>query len=225
MIQTMNNADIKAIIFDFDGTLINTNDLIVEGLDRFAMTFRGCSLSHEEHQILAGKPLDDQMTYICAEKAEDMAAVFKGWYMEAHKTLAKPFEGVAELFEFFRNSHYKLAIVSNNSHVIVKMGLEQLGLSDYFDLVICCEDVKNRKPSPEGLNKALVQLGLEKEEVIFVGDSGNDLMAARAARITSVLVGWTALERERLLQLAPNFVIEHPLELLQLIGILETLTA
>lgn len=215
----------RFIIFDFDGTLINTNDMIEEGLDVFALAYRGEPLSREEHEFLAGKPLMDQMAYISLEKWEEMTEAFKAWYLKAHAKMAKPFEGIDELLHYLKDSHYQLAIVSNNSRGTIDFGLRQLGLEGVFDLILSCDDVAYRKPNPEGLIKAMTLLGAKQEECLFIGDSSNDILAGKNAGVDSVLVGWTALEKNALLALNPDYYVERPVELLQIIGIVDEISA
>lgn len=215
----------KYIIFDFDGTLINTNDMIEEGLDVFALAYRGTPLTREEHERLAGKPLMDQMAYISLEKWEEMTEAFKTWYFKAHAKMAKPFEGIDELLAYLKESQYKLAIVSNNSRTTIEFGLKQLGLEGLFDPIITCDDVIDKKPSPEGLLKAITLLGAGKEACLFIGDSSNDILAGKNAGIDSVLVGWTALEKQSLMALEPDYYISHPSELLQVIGLIDEMSA
>lgn len=215
----------KHIIFDFDGTLIDTNRLIVEGLDIFAVAYRGAALSHEEHQQLAGRPLLDQMAYINERQSEAMVEAFRTWYLKAHARMAKPFDGITELLQYLKESHYGLSIVSNNSRETILFGLRQLGIESYFPEIISADEVTVKKPSPEGLNLLLTRLRSVPEDCLFIGDSGNDILAGKNAGIDSVLVGWTSVERESLLKLEPDFVIEHPLEILQIIGIVEEIGA
>lgn len=215
----------KVLIFDFDGTLINTNHLIEEGLDVFAVAYRGWPLSREEHQMLAGKPLTDQMAHISPSKWEEMTDSFRAWYLKAHVKMAKPFDGMAELLAYLITCDYKLAIVSNNSRATIDFGLKQLEMEHCFSHIITCDDVREKKPSPEGLEMLLKQLGADPEDCLFIGDSANDILAGKRAGIDSVLVGWTAVDRHSLLALEPDFMIEEPHELLQLIEIAERISA
>ena len=215
----------KNIIFDFDGTLIDTNKMIVEGLDIFAIAYRGSALTHEEHQLLTGKPLIEQMAYINETKWEEMMDAFRLWYLKAHAKMAKPFEGITELLHYLKESQYTLSIVSNNSRETILFGLKQLEIETYFAEVITCDDVVVKKPSPEGLNLLIKRLNVTPDTCIFIGDSGNDILAGKNAGIASVLVGWTAVERQELLKLEPDFVIEHPLEILEIIGLVEEISA
>lgn len=96
------SKSINTIIFDFDGTIINTNQLIEEGLGYFALKYRGTVLTKLELAALTGKTLEDQMAYIKAEKAEIMAEQFKIWYTHNHDSKAHAFPGMKELLEHLK---------------------------------------------------------------------------------------------------------------------------
>ena len=212
---------IHTLIFDFDGTIIDTNLIIAKGLNVFAKAYRGSRLTEKELEGLTGKPLYDQMTALNPQRADEMLPRFRAWYAKRHDTLTRAFQGIDELFEDLGQCGFKLAIVSNNSREGVHMGLRHLGMRHLFQTVITCDDVQDKKPSPEGVQLALKQLGSRPEEALFIGDSAGDLIASRRAGVASVLVGWTSISREALMPHQPDFVIEHPLELLEVVSLIE----
>lgn len=212
---------ISTIIFDFDGTIIDTNYIIERGLNLFSKAYRGCRLLPEELEQLTGRPLFDQMAAIQPHRAAEMTDRFKKWYAQRHDALTQAFQGMDELFEDLRQLNFKLAIVTNNSHEGVQMGLRHLGMNHLFHTVITCDDVFEKKPSPEGVQLALKQLNARPEEALFIGDSSGDLIASRRAGVSNVLVGWSSIKRDVLMAHQPDFVIEHPLELLEVVSLME----
>ncbi|SCZ80539.1 pyrophosphatase PpaX [Acidaminobacter hydrogenoformans DSM 2784] len=212
---------IDTIIFDFDGTIIDTNFIIERGLNLFSRAYRGTRLSPKELEQLTGRPLFDQMAAIQPHRAEEMTDRFRKWYAQRHDELTQAFNGMDELFEDLRQLDFKLAIVTNNSREGVQMGLEHLGMNHLFQAVITCDDVLEKKPSPEGVHLALKLLNARPEEAIFIGDSSGDLIASRRAGVVNVLVGWSSIKRELLLTHQPDFIIEHPLELLEVVSLME----
>ncbi len=101
----------------------------------------------------------------------------------------------------------------------------QLNMEKLFEVIITSDDVSEKKPSPEGLFKALSQLNSSADNTIFIGDSINDLLAGSRAGIESVLVGWSLMEPQQIETLEPDYIIEKPSELLSIIGIVEKITA
>lgn len=101
------------------------------------------------------------------------------------------------------------------------MGLKHLGMNHLFHTVVTCDDVKEKKPSPEGVHLALKRMNVRPEEALFIGDSAGDLIASRRAGVPNVLVGWTSIKREILMAHQPDFVIERPLDLLEVISLAE----
>lgn len=213
---------IKTIIFDFDGTIINTNEIIENGLNLFSRAYRGKRLESYELEALVGKPLLDQMAALCPELALEMTARFRVWYRKRHNALTSIFDGMDELLETLDQYGHQLAIVSNNSSEGVNMGLEHLDIGHLFKVVVTCDDVKEKKPAPEGVQLALQRLGAQAESTLYVGDSAGDLLASRAAGVSNVLVGWTAVQREQLLIHKPDYVVETPMEILEVVSLAET---
>jgi len=212
---------IKAIIFDFDGTIIDTNTLIEDGLNHFAKQYRGLKLTKQELGHLTGKTLEYQMAYIHIEKADSMTMQFRNWYNHHHNEQARAFPGMIKLTQSLILQGYQLAIVSNNSKASLDMGLKHLGLEDAFQYVITKDDVKNVKPSPEGLEKAMQLLGVQPHETLYVGDAITDIMAARSAGAKSVLVGWTHLDANSIILAESDYLISSALHLFVVLDALE----
>lgn len=213
------------ILFDFDGTLIDTNRITRKGLDVFSMEIRGTELTEAEHQMLLGRPLEDQLAYLAPTDLPALLEAFKVWYKEAHETEVTLFAGVNEVLESLKSYGYPMGIVTNNSRETVMAGLQQFGISDYFDCLVSCDDVRHRKPEPEGLFKAMTLMGYSPEDCIFIGDTKNDILAANAAGMLSVLVAWTTMSTVEINALEIDFVIEHPFEIFSVIGLNEAANA
>ncbi|OJV64431.1 MAG: hypothetical protein BGO41_12490 [Clostridiales bacterium 38-18] len=208
---------IKTIIFDFDGTIIDTNTLIEEGLNHFALRYRGSTLNKNEHKFLVGKTLEDQMSFISETHKHSMTEQFKIWYKHHHNQKAKAFPQMIELIHGLKQLGYQLAIVSNNSTQSVSHGLKHLKLDTYFDYILTRDHVSEVKPSPEGLEVILTFTESRTHEAIFVGDAATDVQAAKSAGLKSVLVGWSHLDVDDIHKLEPDYVISSALQLLTVI--------
>ncbi|MCF8020733.1 MAG: HAD-IA family hydrolase [Vallitaleaceae bacterium] len=208
---------IATVIFDFDGTIINTNSLIKEGLNLIAKKHRGCPLTPMELEILTGKTLEAQMAYIDAIHFEGLVAEFKRWYERNHDTMARPFPGMVHLIRVLNELGYKIGIVTNNSRIALDKGLKLLAIDQWVDCSITRDDVKETKPSPEGILKALSILGMEAEQALFIGDTSHDIVAAKAANVSSALVGWSQLSAEKKVQVNPDHTLESAEKVLDII--------
>jgi len=208
---------IKAVIFDFDGTLINTNQLVKDGLNNLAQIHLGRPLTHMELCQLNGKHLNDQIGYITKNDIEKKVIHFKKWYAENHNKLAKTFKGIPELLEILKYEKIQLGIVSNNSTLPVQQGLNLLNFNQYFQHIITSDDVIKPKPDPEGINSMLKKMNLHSKEVLYVGDSPSDILAAKNANVESCLVDWTVLSETEKKSISADYRINHPLEIICLI--------
>ncbi|HAS74160.1 MAG TPA: hypothetical protein DCS67_08465 [Clostridiales bacterium UBA8960] len=208
--NTDKSTAIDTIIFDFDGTVIDTNRLIEEGLGYFALKYRGSTLTQKELSELTGKTLEDQMAYIKPDKADIMVEQFKIWYIHNHDSKTHAFAGMKELLAHLKVLGYRLALVSNNSKEAIEHGLRHLDLSHMFDMIVTRNDVSEVKPSPEGLLKVMRAFKLTRSQCIYIGDTAGDIKAAKAAEIQSVMVGWTHLTKDQIFALEPGWVLNVP---------------
>jgi len=208
---------IKTIIFDFDGTIINTNELIQDGLGYLSKRYSGIALDHHAFKQISGKPLEVQLAYIHAEKVDIMTEQFQIWYKHNHNVYAKAFPGMPMLIETLSENGIAMGIVTNNSKSILNMGLEHLNMAHHFETKISREDVASPKPHPEGILKAISLLGADPKETLFVGDTESDMLAAKAAGLTTCFVTWSLLDHKAF-GVVPDMVVSSPTMLLQFLG-------
>lgn len=212
---------IKAIIFDFDGTLIDTNALIKKALNIFSLKYKQGPLEDEIFNELTGKPLEYQMAHFDTDRIPELVEEFKEWYLVNHDQWAKPFDGILSLLSELRSQNYLLGIVTNNSCQGLDLGLKHMHLDNFFDVKITKDHVKESKPSPEGLMLALEKLKLSSSEVLFIGDTKHDILAARRGKILAGLVGW----HQTPISIMPDFILHEPYDLLEILEELNTFTA
>jgi pyrophosphatase PpaX len=197
----------RGVIFDFDGTLVDSYPLIEEAFAHVMQTHR---LSDEARQLFRrsrGLPLPEQMKLIAPDTWEDLVCT----YREADSRLghAKLFRGIPTLVRTLHRQDVRLAVVSCKRRALVEAELEATRLRPYFNLIIGFEDVTPPKPAPEPLLAAISRLGLTRATTLYVGDSPVDLQTGKAARVRTVLATWG---------LSPEFRKElekHPLRALR----------
>ncbi|MDW7660621.1 MAG: HAD-IA family hydrolase [Bacillota bacterium] len=209
---------INTIIFDFDGTIINTNELIEEGLNHFSFMHRGYRFTKEEILELTGKPLETQMAAVDKQLSKLLVEQFKVWYSNYHNQKTSAFPGMIELLRFLRGLNLNLAIVTNNSRASLEMGLKHLGIEDLFHMTLSRDEVSATKPEPDGLIEVLNKFEVHPHEAIFIGDTDNDILAAKAAGVKSAMVAWTILDEESIKRLNPDHILNDPPHLLEMLN-------
>lgn len=215
---------IKTVLFDFDGTLVDTNEIIKLTLNEISIRHTGRELDSHDFEEILGKPLRDQMGHIHGCGGDEMASsypefleLYRGLYNKRRDSLTKEFEGVGEMLRALHEKGFSMGIVSSKGSGGIRHGLDKFGLSKYFSVVLSKYDVENNKPHPEGLLRAMELLGTKPENTLFVGDSRHDLMAAKNAGVTFVLVSWTIAGYEKLKAMNPEYIIDRPMDLMDVI--------
>ena len=201
---------LKAALFDFDGTLVDTTDMIYQGMRHAASTVLG----HEDiprDTLLAnvGQPLPRQMELIDAEKAELLLEAYRRHHEENHDALIREFPQVAVALSRLRSAGIRVIVVTSKRRASVEMALNNFpDLRNVVDRFVTLEDTKEHKPHPEPLWRGLeLAGGFPKEEAAYVGDSPFDVEAAKAAGLTSVAVSWGAFSEEKLREAEPDHLL------------------
>ena len=201
---------LKAALFDFDGTLVDTTEMIYQGMRHAASTV----LSRDDiprETLLAnvGQPLPRQMELIDAEKAELLLEAYRHHHEENHDALIQEFPQVAVTLSRLRSAGIKVAVVTSKRRASVEMALDNFpDLRNVVDRFVTMEDTNEHKPHPEPLWRGLELLGgIPKEEAAYVGDSPFDVEAAKAAGLTSVAVSWGAFSEDRLREAEPDHLV------------------
>jgi len=130
------------------------------------------------------------------------------WLVHYGDQLAELIEGVGDVLLGFHRDGYKLGVVSSGSHNRVRREIESAQLTDIFSVVICNDQVTNRKPHPEGLEKALEQISSRSNETVYVGDSPEDIQMGKAANVLTVGVKGSYPGNSRLLGAEPDIYLE-----------------
>jgi len=208
----------KTYLFDLDGTLLDSIDLILESFRHTARVHLQRELPDAQWLAGVGTPLRDQLALVARSEAEHraMLATYIDYNLEHHDSMAKPFPGVVEVVRTLRQRGAKLALVTSKMSRGANRGLQLLGLENELSVRVCADDVVHGKPHPEPVYKALEMLGVSPQGSILIGDSPHDIEAGRAAGVATAAVGWGPLPRESLEAAAPDYWIEEPEQLFAL---------
>ncbi|WP_409290333.1 pyrophosphatase PpaX [Peribacillus sp. SCS-37] len=213
----MNTSRINTLLFDLDGTLINTNDLIIASFINTLNIYFPEKYKEEDVLQFMGPPLYESFSQLDELRADEMVAKYREHNLANHDILVKEFEGVYETVETLHKEGYKMAIVSTKMHDTVLRGLKVTRLDRFFDIVIGLDDVERAKPDPEPLMKALEILGSKPEEALMVGDNHHDILGGKNAGTRTAGVAWTAKGRDHLDQFEPDYMLEHMSDLLSIL--------
>ena len=212
---------IKGILFDFDGTIANTIDLIIATFEHTCQEVLGFTPEREKIVATFGLPLPEAMIALSGkpELVETMRDAYREYNNAHHDDMIRPIPGVQETLEHLKAQGIKLAVVTSKKPPMLRRGLDCLQLTPYFDATVALGDTKESKPHPAPMLAACAKLGLQPEECLCVGDSPFDLQSGRSAGAKTVAVRYTAFGWEKLLEEGrPDFVIARPQELLELVG-------
>lgn len=206
----------RAVLFDLDGTLLDTNELIMSSfLHTLAIHCPG-KYTREDVLEIMGQPLINQMRLFDAEQAEAMVDTYTKHNLATHDEHVTAFPYVLETISRLKEMGIRLAIVTNKRRPVVEMGLRLFGLNPYFDTVICVGDVQKPKPDPEMVNLACQRLGIASRDSLMVGDSKYDIMAATNAQVDSAGVEWS-LHMDELLEQQPTYMLKELHELISIV--------
>src|SRR5467141_3170691 len=178
----------RGLIFDFDGTLVDSYPLIEDALAHVMQTHPLDEAARELFRKSRGLPLPEQMQMVAPHMWEELVATYRS--VDATLGHARVFRGIPTLVRTLHRAGAPLGVVSCKRRALVEAELEAAGLRPYFDLVIGYEDVTPPKPAPDPLLAAIGRLGLSRSSAIYVGDSMVDLETGRAARVRTVLAAW-----------------------------------
>jgi len=196
----------SCILFDLDGTLLNTNDLVLESLKYTIKTHLGTEVEDCKLYRYFGRPLVDIMADLDPARADSLIATYRDYNLSKHDNLTCLFPKVPETLKELKKIGVVTGVVTSKTRKLAVKGLTLFEIDDMFDICIAYEDTDRHKPEPDPVLKALSTLGLDpdKESVIMVGDSPYDILCANSAGVTSAAVQWSVHPREVLAAATPD---------------------
>lgn len=208
---------VKAVLFDIDGTIIDTYDFVYKAVD-YTLKFHKLTVSPERLQSAMGRPLIEFYKFIFPDLDFMLFAKTHDKFQADKFYLAKPFNKVAEVLKKIKDANIKIAAVSNRTRKSVIKSLKLGKLDEYFDVIVAVDDVENPKPHQEHALKALDFLKVKPADAIMVGDTDHDIMTGKNAGIKTVGVsyGWFG---ENIKNHKPDFVIDNLEELLKILNL------
>lgn len=198
------------IIFDIDGTMTSTNELIFASFNHIMNKYLNKTLTESEIVSLFGPPEDVILEECTGENYTEARRDYYNFYEENHG-MAGLYPGIMDLLVFIKSKEVPLAIFTGKGRDAARITLKKLEIYDFFDLIITGDDVIEHKPSPEGIVRFLEKFGLNPADVLMIGDSPSDIKAARGAGVKIASVLWDSYSKEKVLSLNSDYVF-HTVE-------------
>jgi len=206
----------RSILFDFDGTLADTNELIIHSFLHTLEQFFPHKYQREDIIRHMGKTLWEMMEIYGPEHVDELVKFYREYNVKVHDHYIREFPEVNEVIKELATLGVKMGIVSTKQRKTIEMGLNKLDLTPYFSTVVTYHDTEKHKPDPEPIFLAMKSLNAIQEETIYVGDSTVDILAAKNAGIKSVGVSWS-LRFEELKNLNPDYILNSMRDLLKIV--------
>jgi pyrophosphatase PpaX len=206
---------LSTFLFDLDGTLIDSIDLILRSYRHTLHTHRGEAPADEVWMEGLGTPLWVQFRHFTEDpvEIEAMVATYRAYNLAHHDELVRPYDGVVDAVRALARAGKTLGLVTSKLRSGAARGLRLAGLEDAFAVTVGADDVTHPKPHPEPVLTALERLGTGAAEAVFIGDSRHDMACGRAAGVKTAAALWGPFDRIDLEDSAPDYWLERPEDL------------
>lgn len=220
----VNSRRWDAALFDVDGTLIDSLEVIVEGLGATYTRFLGLHVPREEILALIGRPLREQVGHFSPlPLSEDQSREMVEFAVQAfaqRKALEHEFAPAVEALRACKYAGLKTAVVTSKSQPELDLFLQEFSGAADLDAAVCASHVVHPKPDPESALLACRLLGTLPERTVMIGDSVFDVRCARSAGCFSVAAAYGSASREALEAETPDVLAESPEALLEWVGLI-----
>ena len=194
-----------AVLFDLDGTLVDSIGLLVESM-RFAFAGRDRQPPVDEWIAMIGTPLDPMLARWAdgPDDVQHLRARYREFQFANHDAMTTPYPGTVETVRALHAAGHRLGVVTSKLEIGARRSLKWVGIEDAFSIVVGMDATTRHKPDPEPVQFALAQLGIPAERALFVGDSTHDMHAGRAARVATGAALWGPYDRAQLAPTQPD---------------------
>ncbi len=210
---------IRTVLFDLDGTLIDSVRLILDSYHHTLATHGLPARSDEEWLRGVGTPLTTQFAEWRDDQGtvEAMIATYREYNLKHHDRMVTVYPGIVDAVRGIRETGARTGLVTSKNRLGALRGLTLVRLEAMMDVMVCADEVTNPKPHPEPVEKAMALLGADPATTVYVGDSIHDMLSGRAAGVHTVAVLWGPFGRSHLEGAKPDYWVETPGELVELV--------
>ena len=200
------------VLFDLDGTLLNSIDFILDCF-RHAFVANGLEPKSDQYWLDSiGQPIKAQMQPWDHDPdlREALISAYREYNFKHHDTRITAYDGVAGLLARIAEMDANIGLVTSKSRMGAERGLHVTKLTSFVTDMVTADDVTNGKPHPEPVQKAVERFGSDPSRSIFVGDSVHDMVSGRAAGVKTAAALWGPFDRHLLEPTAPDYWCETP---------------
>lgn len=210
----------KGILFDLDGTLLDTYALILASFRHATSQVLGHELPEKTLMAKVGMPLVEEVKDFTDDERlqADLVSAFRSYNQRAHDGLVRAFPGVEGMLRMLAPEGLRLGVVTSKRGDLARRGLQVCGLGGYFEFAMGSDEYSGHKPDPAPVLYGCERLGLSPQECVYVGDSPFDIAAGNAAGCATVAVTWGMFGEDLLLAESPSYVVHDPLEVCGRLG-------
>jgi len=208
---------INTVLFDLDGTLLDTNHLVVESFQHVYRNINKEEKPVQEIKSFFGEPIKMTLEREFDVPFEESVKIYREYHYKVFDELIDIFPGMKELIIELDQKNYKLGVVTSRLRNTTIKGLEKYGLTEYFKCIITASDSTKHKPDPEPIEMALKELGSKPEEALMIGDSIFDIKCAKNSGVKSAIVDWAEASKEVLLAENPDFEIKKASDVIEIL--------
>lgn len=215
---------IKACIFDLDGTLADTLDTITYYCNKTLKKFGFNPIDRERYKYLVGngyknlvKGMLDEYDAYEEKLSDEMAQYYRDDYETDSLYLTTLYDGIAELVSGLKERGIKVAVFSNKPHGAVKDVIDALFAENTFDFCQGQNGTFPLKPAPDGVIKIMEELGVNKEETLYVGDTSTDMKTGKGAEVFTIGCEWGFRTYKELKETGADLIVAHPLDILKFV--------
>ncbi len=212
----------KAVIFDLDGTLLNTIDDLGDSVNYVLKKHNYPTFSIEEYKYKVGNGMRKLIERSLPENKrndetiEQILAEFMAYYGEHKMDKTAPYDNIEQLLKTLKQKGVKTAVVTNKAHISAKPLMDEV-FPGLFDVVVGQKEGVPTKPDPTSVFAVLKELGVNADECLYLGDSGVDMQTAKNAGIFGIGVLWGFRKADELIENGAKKLINNPQELLELL--------
>lgn len=205
----------QCVLFDLDGTLADTYELILASQRYATQTVLGRVIPDERLMATVGTPLADQMADYTDDPAtvDELCRVYREHNARVHDELLKGFDGVVPMLEALKAAGVRMGVVTSKRKDAAQRAMDDLGISRHMECIVGGTDTKLHKPHPDPVLYGCELLGVDPANCLYVGDSPFDIQAGSSAGCKTIAVTWGMFSEERLAQEAPSFIAHEVLDI------------
>ena len=198
----------KSIIFDLDGTLADTDEIIIRSFQHVYRTYLGKEMSHEYIYQTFGETLDNVFKMQFPDHYEEALNTYRQYHIEHFDRYVRLYPEAEEMVQWLWKNNIQLGIATSRMANTAHRILEMFHIKNCFKSIITADDCHHHKPHPEPLLKCLEKLGAKKEETVYIGDTKFDLKSAKRAGIDFCYVQWGKIDFN-IEQEKPEYILKN----------------